>query len=61
MIEYIYIIDNDRVGFYYVPYAGSMPLHGIIECSVMELGAKVMTYPNRKACYDAICKDTYGE
>ena len=36
MIEYIYIIDNDHVGFYYVPYAGSMPLHGIIECSVME-------------------------
>lgn len=61
MIEYVYIIDNDRTGFYYIPYAGSMPLHGILECSISELGGNLVICSNKKDCYELICKDSFGE
>ena len=59
MIEYVYIIDNDRTGFYYIPYAGSMPLHGTLECPISELGGNLVICSSKIDCYESICKKTY--
>jgi hypothetical protein len=59
-MEHFYVIDRELVGFYYVPYAGSAPIHGTLECSEDDLPRNVKFFANQKECYVAVHIDHFG-
>lgn len=56
-MDYFYIVPKEErmnkhyeVGFFYVPYAGSDPIHGVLNANALDLG-KTTFYKSREEAY----------
>ena len=65
-MEYFYRIPKEerihksyRVGFFYVPFAGSSPIHGLLEADEHDLGDVTM-YNSKEEAYTQCMIDYVG-